>query len=72
MPMKQSDVQRLFMKHKMMYRDYENASPESLSLWAIQDTHDELMLNYYLREEALAEAPLDDYNVKFTSEVKIK
>lgn len=68
MPMKQSDVQRLFMKRKMMYRDYENASPESLSLWAIQDTHDELMLNYYLREEA----PLDDYNVKFTSEVKIK
>ena len=69
---KQSDVQRFFMKHKMMYRNYESATPEQLSRWASQDITDNLILEHILREEALAEAPLDDYNVKFTSEVKIK
>lgn len=72
MRMKNSDAHRLAMKHKMIYRDYENASPELLSYWAIQDIHDKQILDYYLREEALREASLDDYNVKFTSEVKIK
>ena len=76
MQMKQSDYQRLFMKHKMMYRDYDNATPELLAYWAFHDKRDQQILEQLLieeaKEEALTEASLDGFNVKFTSEVKIK
>jgi len=72
MRMKDSEVHRLIMEHQKMYRDYENADPELLAHWDYEDRRNNFMLECILREEARAEASLDDFNVNFKSEVKIR
>lgn len=72
MRMKDSEIHRFMMEHKKIYRDYKNADPELLSYWENQDKRDNFILECILREEALAEASLDDFNINFKSEVKIR
>lgn len=73
---KQSDLQRFFIEHKKSMRDYDSATPELLAYWDFYDRRDQQMLEMLLSEEAradaLAESSLSDFNVKLTSEVKIK
>lgn len=72
MRMKNSEVQRLLMEHQKMFRDYENADPALLSYWKNQDKRNNMILEHFLREEALAEDSLDDFKIQFKSEVKVR
>ena len=72
MRMKNSEIHRLIMEHKKIYRNYKNTESALLSYWENQDKRDNFILECILREEARAEASLNDFNVNFKSEVKVK
>ena len=72
-----SDMMRWIIKHKQDLRRSLDGepSPDTLNAWSLEDQRDSFLLNMYLEEEAHAareaSAP-EDFNVKITSEVRVK